>query len=159
MTRRRTHHAACGLATSAQNLPMSSLPRRWIAIGAIIGAIGVALGAFGAHGLSDYLISRGFAGDDLIHRLAIFETAVRYQMLHALALVVTGLALEHRAIASWRFAAWAFLIGVILFCGPLKVLTFADPTWNWLGAIVPLGGLAMIAGWLALAVGALKKLS
>jgi uncharacterized membrane protein YgdD (TMEM256/DUF423 family) len=137
---------------------MSSLSRRWIAIGALLGAIGVALGAYGAHGLSDLLEKKfSYTGDDLHHRLAIFETAVRYQMLHALALVFVGLALQQKESTWWRFAAWAFLIGVIIFSGLLKVLAFVDPQWNWLGAIVPLGGLALIAGWLALAIGALRK--
>jgi uncharacterized membrane protein YgdD (TMEM256/DUF423 family) len=137
---------------------MSPLARRWIAIGAVLGAIGVALGAYGAHGLSDLLEKKlGYAGDDLHHRLAIFETAVRYQMLHALALVLTGLALQQKPSPCWRFAAWAFLIGVILFSGLLKMLTFADAKWNWLGAIVPFGGASMIAGWVALAIGALKS--
>ena len=136
---------------------MSTLSRRWIAIGAILAAIGVGLGAYGAHGLKDTLARLGFAGDDLSHRLAIFETAVRYQMFHAIALVLTGLALQHRESAAWRFASWAFLVGIILFSGLLKVLTFADPKWNWLGAIVPIGGLSMIIGWLSIAIGALKK--
>jgi uncharacterized membrane protein YgdD (TMEM256/DUF423 family) len=136
---------------------MTSLSRRWIAIGALLGAVGVALGAYGAHGLSDFLEKLGYAGDDLHHRIAIFETAVRYQMLHALALVFTGLLLQHKASPWWRGAAWAFLIGIILFSGLLKVLAFADPKWNWLGAVVPFGGLAMIFGWLALAIGALRK--
>ena len=136
---------------------MTSLSRRWIAIGALLGAIGVGLGAYGAHGLSGLLEEQGHTGADLQRRLALFETAVRYQMLHALALCFIGLALQQRDTKPWRFAAWAFLVGVMLFSGLLKVLTFADPTWNWLGAIVPLGGLSMIAGWLALAAGALRK--
>ena len=136
---------------------MSSIAKRWIAIGAALGAVGVALGAYGAHGLHDLLQEHGFSGDDLTRRLSHFETAVHYQMLHAIALVITGLALEHRPNNSWRFAAWAFLIGIALFSGLLKVLTFAGPSWNWLGAIVPVGGVSMIAGWVALAVGAIKK--
>lgn len=137
---------------------MSSVSRRWIAIGALLGAIGVGLGAYGAHGLSDLLEKKlGYTGDDLHHRLAIFETAVRYQMFHALALVLVGLALAQNDCKCWRFAAWALLVGVVIFCGLLKVLTFADPKWNWLGAIVPLGGVSLIVGWVALAVGALKK--
>jgi len=136
---------------------MTTLSKRWIAIGALLGAIGVALGAYGAHGLAGLLEKLGHTGDDLHHRLAIFETAVRYQMLHALALCFTGLALQQRDSSWWRFAAWAILFGVILFSGLLKVLTFANPQWNWLGAIVPIGGLSMILGWLALAIGALKK--
>jgi len=65
--------------------------------------------------------------------------------------------LEHRPSAWWRFAAWAFLVGILVFSGLLKALAFAGPQWNWLGAIVPIGGLSMIAGWIALGVGALRK--
>jgi uncharacterized membrane protein YgdD (TMEM256/DUF423 family) len=136
---------------------MPALSQRWIAIGALVGAIGVALGAFGAHGLSDFLAGRGYAGDDLIRRLQNFDTAVHYQMLHAVALVITGLALQQRATPWWRFAAWAFLVGVLLFSGLLKVLVVAGPSWKWLGAVVPFGGLAMITGWVALAIGALRS--
>ena len=136
---------------------MSTLSRRWIAIGAILAAIGVGLGAYGAHGLKDTLARLGYSGDDLTHRLAIFETAVRYQMFHAIALVLTGLLLHERDSPAWRFAPWAFLIGIILFSGLLKVLTFADPKWNWLGAIVPIGGASFIVGWITIAVCALKK--
>ncbi|MEX0610920.1 MAG: DUF423 domain-containing protein [Pirellulales bacterium] len=136
---------------------MSSLAQRWIAIGAAFGALGVAFGAFGAHGLSDFLGAHGYAGEELSRRLAIFNTATHYQMLHAVALVITGLALEHRASKWWRFAAWSFLIGIVLFSGLLKVLAFAEPQWNWLGAIVPIGGVALMFGWITLAVGALRK--
>jgi uncharacterized membrane protein YgdD (TMEM256/DUF423 family) len=136
---------------------MNSLSRRWIAIGAVLGAIGVAFGAFGAHVLPDLLTSFGYAGDDLERRREIFETAIRYQMLHSLALVFLGLALEVRANSFWRFAGSAFLIGVVIFSGLLKVLTVAGPQWNWLGAVVPFGGILMIAGWVAVAVGALRK--
>jgi uncharacterized membrane protein YgdD (TMEM256/DUF423 family) len=135
---------------------MSKLSRRWIAIGAILAAIGVGLGAFGTHGLKDMLARAAFAGDDLTRRLSIFETAVRYQMYHAIALVVIGLALQQRDSTASRFAPWAFLIGIILFSGMLLVMTFADPKWNWLGAVVPFGGGSMIAGWLAVAIGALR---
>jgi uncharacterized membrane protein YgdD (TMEM256/DUF423 family) len=136
---------------------MSPLSRRWIAVGALIGAIGVTLGAFGAHGLRENLERFGYSGDDVARRGEIFDTAIRYQLLHALALVITGLALDRRAAPWWRFAAWAFLCGVILFSGLLKVLTFAGPTWNWLGAVVPIGGVSMAAGWLALSIGALRR--
>jgi uncharacterized membrane protein YgdD (TMEM256/DUF423 family) len=137
---------------------MSPLARRWVAIGALLGAIGVALGAYGAHGLSDLLEKRlGYGGEDLHRRISIFETAVRYQMLHAIALCIVALALDRRDCACWRFAAWAFLFGVVIFCGLLKVLAFAPPQWNWLGAIVPLGGVSMIAGWVAVAIGAVRK--
>ncbi len=136
---------------------MPSIARCWIAIGALVGAIGVGLGAFGAHGLKDFLAGLGYAGDDLTRRLEIFDTAVRYQLVHAVAIVITGLALAQSTSGWWRLAAWCFLIGVLLFSGLLKVMTFADPAWNWLGAVVPVGGVAMIVGWLALAIGALRK--
>lgn len=136
---------------------MSSPSRYWIAIGALLGAIGVALGAFGAHGLKDFLAGLGYAGDDLTRRLDIFDTAIRYQMLHAVAIILCGLALQQRTSGWWRFAPWSFLIGVLLFSGLLKVMTFADPSWNWLGGVIPIGGLAMIIGWLALAIGALGR--
>jgi uncharacterized membrane protein YgdD (TMEM256/DUF423 family) len=137
--------------------PMSNLSRRWIAIGAVLAAIGVGLGAYGAHGLRETLTRAGFAGDDLNHRLSIFETAVRYQMYHSIALVLVGLALQHRETSVWRLVPWAFLIGIVLFCGLLKVLTFAGPQWNWLGAIVPIGGASMIVGWIAFAICALRN--
>jgi uncharacterized membrane protein YgdD (TMEM256/DUF423 family) len=137
---------------------MSPISRRWLTIGALLGALGVALGAYGAHGLGDLLEKRlGYSGDDLHRRMTIFETAVRYQMLHAIALCIVALALDRRDCGCWRFAAWAFLVGVVIFCGLLKVLTFVDPRWNWLGAIVPIGGVSMIVGWVAIAVGALRK--
>lgn len=136
---------------------MTPLSRRWIAIGAVLGAIGVALGAFGAHVLPDHLKNLGYGGTDLTRRLDIFDTAVRYQLIHALAIVFMGLALEMRSVAPWRFAAWAFLIGIAIFSGLLKVLVFVGPQWNWLGMIVPIGGVSMIIGWLAVAVGALRK--
>ena len=136
---------------------MSSLSQRWIAVGALFGALGVAFGAYGAHGLADFLEGLGYEGADLSRRVNIYNTAVHYQMLHAMAIVIIGLALEHRASTWWRFAAWAFLVGIILFSALLKLLAFAGPSWHWLGAIVPAGGVSMIAGWIALAVGALRK--
>jgi uncharacterized membrane protein YgdD (TMEM256/DUF423 family) len=136
---------------------MSSVARRWIAIGGALGALGVAFGAFGAHGLSDFLSARGYAGDDLSRRLDIFNTAIQYQMVHSLALVITGLALVDRPSNWWRIAGWAFLVGIILFSGLLKVLAFAGPQWKWLGAVVPIGGVSLIAAWIALAVGAFRK--
>jgi uncharacterized membrane protein YgdD (TMEM256/DUF423 family) len=135
-------------------MPFTS--RRWIAIGALLGGIGVALGAYRAHGLADLLDALGYEGEDLQRRLDIFSTAVHYQMLHAIALVLTGLLVAQRRTRWWELAGWAFLIGIVLFCGLLKVMTFADSRWNGLGAIVPFGGAALIAGWIALAIGALQ---
>ena len=136
---------------------MPAVCQRWIAVAALLGATGVALGAYGAHGLSGSLERWGYAGDDLAHRVDIFHTAVRYQMIHALALVALGLALVHGSPRAWHVAAWAMLGGVLVFSGLLYALALAGPDWKWVGAVVPFGGGAMIVGWLALAVGALSR--
>ena len=121
-----------------------------------MGALGVALGAYGAHGLEKQLASWGYAGEDLTKRLANHETAVRYQMWHALAIVLVGVALASRPSPWWQVAAAAFLVGVLIFSGLLYALVACGPSWRWLGAIVPIGGLSLVAGWLLLAVGALR---
>jgi uncharacterized membrane protein YgdD (TMEM256/DUF423 family) len=120
------------------------LPARfWLIVGALLGGFSVAAGAAGAHLLKDRLASAD---------LANFEIAARYQMYHALALVLVGaLRLSHRS--RWLEAAgWAFLLGVTVFCGCLYLLAWGGP--RWLGAVVPIGGLAMIVGWAALAMAA-----
>jgi uncharacterized membrane protein YgdD (TMEM256/DUF423 family) len=129
-------------------------PSRWIAVGALLGALGVGLGAFGAHVLDGVLTRLGFVGDDALHRTAIYETAVRYQMYHALAIAVVGVVLSNRSAALWNAAGWAFLLGVLVFSGLLYALVLTGPNWRWLGAVVPIGGISLIVGWVLLAVGA-----
>jgi uncharacterized membrane protein YgdD (TMEM256/DUF423 family) len=136
---------------------MSSLAQRWIAVGSFLAAAGVALGAYGAHGLEKQLAGMGYTGDDLTHRIANHETAVRYQMWHAIAIVATALAIAAHPSPWWQSAAWAFLVGVLIFSGLLYVLVFFGPAWRWLGAIVPIGGLSMIVGWVLLGIGALRR--
>ncbi len=117
----------------------------WALVGAVAAGIGVALGAFGAHGL------KGKVGSDL---LAVFETGVRYHLIHALALLFVGLAAE-RAPAGWMAAAgWLFLFGIVVFSGSLYLMVLSGA--RWLGAVTPLGGVAFIAGWMALAVALLR---
>jgi uncharacterized membrane protein YgdD (TMEM256/DUF423 family) len=113
--------------------------RLWLALAAVNGALAVAAGAFGAHGLEAIL-----APD----RLTIFETGARYHMVHALAM---GLA----ALAGARWAAGLFLVGILLFSGSLYGLALSGMTW--LGMITPLGGVLFLAGWICLAVSALRK--
>lgn len=132
-------------------------PSRWIAIGAVLGALGVALGAYGAHGLEKQLAAWGYAGDDLTKRLANHETAVRYQMWHALAIVLVGVALSTRSTPWWQAAAGAMLLGVLIFSGLLYALVLTGPSWRWLGAVVPIGGLSLIVGWTLLAIGAWRN--
>lgn len=116
--------------------------RTSLAVGAIAALLAVAAGAFGAHALAQVLDER---------RLRVFETAARYQMFHALALVAVGVLGERdgdegRAL---RVAATAFTLGIALFCGSLYPLALGAP--RGLGAITPLGGVAFMVGWGALA--------
>lgn len=118
----------------------------WFGVGAVAAAIGVMLGAFGAHGLKSRVDS------DL---LAIFETGVRYHMYHAIGLLAVGWAAT-RWPGGWVSASgWLFLIGILVFSGSLYVMTLTGA--RWLGAITPVGGAAFIAGWIALALAALKN--
>ncbi len=113
-------------------------------LGSISGGLAVALGAFGAHALKARLTP------DL---LTTFETGVRYQMYHALALLAVALAMARVPVTSlFTLAGWLFLIGTLLFSGSLYLLCFTRR--RWLGAITPFGGLAFIAGWVCLALAA-----
>jgi uncharacterized membrane protein YgdD (TMEM256/DUF423 family) len=107
-------------------------------------AVGVALGAFGAHALREVLLDK---------RLDWWQTAQQYQVWHALALVLVGL-LDPQG-DRHRLSAWLFLAGTLVFSGTLYAMALGGPTW--LGAVTPLGGASFIAGWLALAMKAAKK--
>ena len=112
--------------------------RRWVAIGALSGAVTVALGAFGAHMLKDRVAPE---------QLAVWNTGVHYQGLHALALILFAVVSERWNMHS--ITAWCFAIGTTLFSGSLYALALGAP--HIVGAITPFGGLAFIAGWLAFA--------
>lgn len=117
----------------------------WFAVGAIMGAVAVTLGAFGTHGLKTRV------SEDL---LSVFEVGVRYQMYHALALLAVAYAAE-RWPGGWAQASgWLFLIGVVIFSGSLYAMTLTGV--RWLGAITPIGGAAFILGWILLAATALR---
>jgi uncharacterized membrane protein YgdD (TMEM256/DUF423 family) len=117
----------------------------WFAAGALAAAVGVAAGAFGAHGLKARLTP------DL---LAIFETGVRYHLYHALALLAVGWAASRWASPWINASGWFFGAGILLFSGSLYVLALTGV--RWLGAITPLGGVAFILGWVSLAMAALR---
>lgn len=120
-----------------------------IIIGSISGAISVMLGAFGAHALKDSLTASG--------RLETYETAVKYQMYHSLAMILLGVIMlnfQHRFL---NYASYSFLLGIIIFSGSLYALCATGITK--LGAITPIGGLFLIAGWVLLAVGIYKTAS
>ncbi|MET0225313.1 MAG: DUF423 domain-containing protein [Dokdonella sp.] len=107
----------------------------------LFGAAAVALGAFGAHALRDVFDEKA---------LATWHTAVDYQLWHVLALLAVGVLERTRSSrASW-IAAIAFVVGIVLFCGSLYALALGAP--RIVGVSTPFGGIAFIAGWLALAV-------
>lgn len=118
------------------------MARPWIIAAGLLGALGVAMGAFGSHAPSSVL-------PNLVR--TIYETAVRYHLVHSLALLGTGVLLAQfpgRA-ARLRAAAGLFVAGLVLFSGSLYVIALAG--WEWPRWLTPLGGLSWIAAWLALA--------
>jgi uncharacterized membrane protein YgdD (TMEM256/DUF423 family) len=120
-----------------------SVERFFACLGALSAFLAVAAGAFGAHAL------RARLSPDL---LAVFETAARYQMYHALGLLAVAWMVT-RWPGPWPVrAGWLFVAGTVLFSGSLYALALTGV--RWLGAITPLGGAAFLAGWLCLAWGA-----
>ena len=114
---------------------------RLLRLGAVMAALGVALGAFGAHSLRSLVTPE---------RLAVFETGVRYHLVHALAvLAAAGAAYAAPQAAGPRWAGALFALGVLLFSGSLYLLVWTGVT-TW-GAVTPLGGVSFLAGWIALA--------
>ena len=122
------------------------MDRLFFALGALAALVGVAAGAFGAHGLRDRLDAE---------MLATFEVGVRYQMYHAFALLVAAWAATRWPGSLVTASGWCFLAGIVIFSGSLYLLTFTGI--RWLGAITPIGGVAFLAGWLCLAVAAWRE--
>ncbi len=120
--------------------------RTFLRIGALLGFIDVAFGAFGAHALKERL------SPDL---MIVFETGVRYQMYHALAILVVALFLGRSANARVMWAGWCFVAGIVLFSGSLYVLALTGI--GILGAITPFGGLFFLAGWICLVLAGTSK--
>jgi uncharacterized membrane protein YgdD (TMEM256/DUF423 family) len=117
--------------------------RLFFGLGSVSGIIAVAAGAFGAHAL------RARLSPEL---LAVFETAARYQMYHALGLLAVAWAVTRWPGALPHWAGWFFVAGTLLFSGSLYALALTGA--RWLGAITPLGGAAFLAGWVCLALSA-----
>lgn len=116
------------------------MERAFFALGALFAFLGVALGAFGAHGLRGSLS----AAD-----MATFETGVRYQLIHALALLAAAWAASRWPGGAVTAAGWLLVAGILVFSGSLYLLVLTGP--RWLGAVTPLGGVCFLAGWLLLA--------
>lgn len=122
------------------------MERTFVVIGALSGMVAVVAGAFGGHALKARL------APDL---LAVFEIGVRYQMYHALALLACGWAVARFPGSAAAWAGWLFLAGTVIFSGSLYALALTGV--RALGAVTPIGGVAFIAGWLALALAALRS--
>jgi uncharacterized membrane protein YgdD (TMEM256/DUF423 family) len=126
---------------------MKFVDRTFLLIGSLLGFAGVALGAFGAHGLKNRLS---------VDMLAIFETGVRYHMYHTFAVLIVALALGHFGNARLlSVSGWLFVGGIVIFSGSLYALALTGVTT--LGAITPIGGLLFLAGWACLAVFTLAR--
>ena len=121
------------------------MDRVFLSLGALLAGIAVAAGAFGAHAL------RARLEPDM---LAVFETGARYQMYHALALLLTARLLSRRTSPLLNAACWLFCGGIVLFSGSLYVLAVTGQ--RWADAITPLGGVALLAGWACFAAGCLR---
>lgn len=115
---------------------------------AVLGLLAVALGAFGAHGLKKIVPAEA---------ISTFETGVRYQFYHTLALLAVAMLFEKFPVRSMRYAGICFITGIVLFSGSLYALTLLQATntvgLRGLGAITPIGGVFFIVGWLCLFVG------
>ncbi len=127
--------------------------KKYIAIAAIFGGLAVALGAFGAHSLESIT-----KDEKILHG---FQTAVQYQLYHALALLAVAF-LYDRIPGNWmKWAGICFITGIILFSGSLYLLTFfklqESSAVKFAGPITPIGGVFLIAGWICLVVAAVKK--
>ena len=121
------------------------MERIFLFLGALSAFIGVTTGAFGAHGLKSRISTE---------MLAVFEVGVRYQMYHAFALLITAWVWTKWPSSMVIAAGWCFAIGTVLFSGSLYALSLSGT--KWLGAVTPVGGVAFLAGWLFLALAALK---
>jgi len=120
---------------------MTQFPRVSLGAAALSGALAVAFGAFGAHALRDVFDERA---------MSTWHTAVDYQFWHALALLACAVLAQRRESMALRCATLSFIVGSVLFCGSLYALAADAP--RWIGAVTPLGGIALILGWLSLAV-------
>jgi uncharacterized membrane protein YgdD (TMEM256/DUF423 family) len=124
--------------------------RRTLAAAGLLLAAATVLGALGAHTLRAHLSPE---------RLQVYDTAVRYHFMHALGLLAIGILLRTVDSALLRWSALALLAGIVLFCGSLYLLTFGLTLGapRIVGIVTPLGGLALIGGWIAFAAAILRQ--
>lgn len=119
----------------------------FLLLGAINAALGVLFGAFGAHALNTRLP---------VELLAVYQTGVHYHLFHALGLLAAGLAATQLPGSAWlKWSGWLMLLGIILFCGSLYVLSLSG--LRWLGMVTPFGGMSFIAAWILFALAIVKS--
>lgn len=127
--------------------------KRFIITAAFFAGLGVALGAFGAHGLQ-----KAITDEKILHG---FQTAVQYQLYHALALLAVAILFEKFSSKWMRWAGYSFITGIILFSGSLYLLTFLkvqeSSAVKFVGPVTPVGGVMFILGWIFLLVAAVKR--
>lgn len=128
------------------------MQKNFLKTAAVLGALSVILGAFGAHALKQLINDKN---------LQTFETGVRYQFYHVIALFITGILYKDFTNNYLQWAGRLFCLGILLFSGSLYLLSFIELTdmtgLKWVGAITPLGGVCFITAWLLLALGISKK--
>ncbi|MEC4894556.1 MAG: DUF423 domain-containing protein [Oscillatoria sp. PMC 1051.18] len=124
------------------------MSRIFLAIAAILAGVSVAGGAFATHALKERISDRA---------LEIFETGAKYQMYHALALILVALLLSRAELSQTYLsvAGYAFIVGIAIFSGSLYALSLSGV--RWLGAVTPFGGVAFLIGWGCLAIAAFMK--
>lgn len=126
--------------------------KNFLGIAAVLGAITVAIGAFGAHGLQRITSDPG-----ILHS---YQTAVQYQMVHVLGLLAVGILFERFADYWLNWTAGLFLAGVFLFSGSIYIITYLKikgMSTSWIGPVTPIGGLLFITGWLTLLLAVQRK--
>jgi uncharacterized membrane protein YgdD (TMEM256/DUF423 family) len=136
------------LNIESNNISNGAQIRNLIILGAVLAGTAVAIGAFGAHGLKATLAATGKA--------ETFETAARYQMYHALAILLLAALAAHLPAKRIRLISWLFSVGIVFFSGSLYVLSLTGVLW--LGAVAPIGGLSLMAAWLLLTLSAKESL-
>ena len=121
----------------------------FLILGSSFAGLAVAIGAFGAHALKSVL--------ETTNRLPTFETGVKYQFYHALALIILGLLMQRFDHRMFTWAGYSFIAGIILFSGSLYILSISGVT-KW-GAVTPLGGVAFLIGWITLIIAISKSVN
>lgn len=125
------------------------MAKLFLILGSTLGAFAVAIGAFGAHALQQILKNN--------NRLDTFETGVKYQFYHALALILLGILMHKFDHRMFTYSGFGFFAGILIFSGSLYILSLTGIT-KW-GAITPIGGVALIFGWVALLIGIIRGIN